>query len=158
MNNFREEYLAANCPNSISIEETEQILLQMKYCVCQIHKENGVIGNGFFCNIMYNNNLLQFLVTTNKILNNEDIQTDKIIEITFNDNKEYRKITIDNSRMKYTNHILNITFIEIKKNKDNINYFLDIDNDVYKEKNILKIYCIIQKVIILKFHMDCQMI
>ena len=139
MNNIREEYLGSNCPNSISIEETEQILLQMKYCVCKIHKENGVIGNGFFSNIMYNNNLLQFLVTTNKILNNEDIQTDKIIEITFNDNKEHRKITIDNSRKKYTNPALNITFIEIKKNKDNINYFLDIDNDVYKEKNVLKI-------------------
>ena len=60
----------------ISIKNTENILFQMKNCICKIYKEDGTKGTGFFCNIPFPNefNLLPVLVTNNHILEEKDIQ------------------------------------------------------------------------------------
>ena len=51
-----------------------------------------------------------------------------------------KRIIIDDSSKKYKNINGDITIIEIKSNNNDINYFLDIDNDIleleYKRKSI----------------------
>ena len=66
----------------ISIKNTENIIFQMKNCICKIYKEDGSKGTGFFCNIPFPNefNLLPVLVTNDHILEEKDIKNDKIIE------------------------------------------------------------------------------
>ena len=110
----------------------------MKNCICIIFKENGRKGTGFFCKIPFNNNILPVLITNNHILNENDIEDGKIINLMINNN--VKKIEIDNSRKKYTNpdENIDITIIEINQNKDKIKNYLELDeNDINKnEENI----------------------
>ena len=141
MEDIKDEIKDNNSPIPISIEGMENILNQMKYSVCKIYKDDGVKGTGFFCKIKLKNSLLPVLITNNHILDDKDIDTNKIIEITFNDNKEFRNINIDKSRIKFTKKEIDITLIEIKPEIDKINNFIEIDEEINNDINILeKIY------------------
>ena len=80
------------------------------------------------------------LITSNHVLDSKDISNKKIISFIFNENKEVRKIEINGKRKTFTDETLDITFIEIKPNDDNIHNFLEIDEDIIeKEENILEL-------------------
>ena len=120
-------------PKPVSFENTEKILSQMKNCICKIHKYNGEKGTGFFCKIPYPNQseLLTVLITNNHVLNENDLKNNNIIEYTLKDDRDIREIILDNNNRKiYTSEELDITFIEIKQNEDNINEFLEIDEEI----------------------------
>ena len=55
----------------------------MEKCICKIY-QNGKKGTGFFCQIPFpdKNNLLYVLITNNHILNQKDIEDNKIIKLT----------------------------------------------------------------------------
>jgi len=123
-------------PKPVSFENTEKILSQMKNCICKIHKNNGKKGTGFFCKIPYTNKskLLTVLITNFHVLNENDLKNNNIIKYTLKDDKQIRKIKIDNNKRKiYTSKKLDITFIEIKQNEDNINEFLEIDESIINQ-------------------------
>ena len=141
---------------SIPIQGIKTILFQMENCVCKIYKKDKENGSGFFSKIFWGekengfgffskifwnqkNELLPVLITNNHILNSNDIENDKIIEITVNNGEKCKNINIkiDETRKKFTSTKLDVTFIEIKPEIDNINTFLEIDEDVNKEKEIL---------------------
>ena len=120
----------------VSFENTEKILSQMKNCICKIYKNKGETGTGFFCKIPYPNQskLLKVLITNNHVLNENDLKNDNIIKYTIKDDKQIRKIKINNNNRKiYTSKELDITFIEIKENEDNINEFLEIDEELINQ-------------------------
>jgi len=116
MSDIKQEKLIKEQFISVSIKGIKKILLQMENCICNINK----VGTGFFCKIPFNNNLLPVLITNNHIVNENDINNNKIIELIIN--KETKKLKIDKSRKRYTNpdKNINITIIEIKPNKDKI--------------------------------------
>ena len=125
----------------ISIEKTEIILGQMKNCVCKIHKE-GNTGSGFFLKIPYDNQLLNLLVTSNRVLNEKEIKVGNVINISLNNEKIFKEIKLDSKRKTYTNKELDITIIELK-DEDNLQHFLLLDeniinNDVNNYNNIYK--------------------
>jgi V8-like Glu-specific endopeptidase len=127
----------------ISFENTEKILSQMKNCICKIIKENGEKGTGFFCKIPYPTNqskILNVLITNNHVLNEDDLKNNKIIKYTLKDDEEIRKIIIDNNKRKiYTSKELDISYIEIKENEDNINEYLEIDEGIIdKDEEYIK--------------------
>ena len=124
----------------ISIKNTENILFQMKNCICKIYKKDGIKGTGFFCNIPFPNefNLLPVLVTNNHILEEKDIQKNKIIEFTINDDKEEKRIIIDSKRLIINCPELDITLIEIKTDKDNIYNLIEVDENINKDKEIIE--------------------
>ena len=114
----------------------------MENCICKIHKDNGAIGTGFFCEIPFKENSIKVLITNNHVLNEYDIENNKIINISIiNEKKEekIKKIKIDNNRKKYTNKELDVTIIEII-NKDEIQNYMEIDiEDIKKDKDIIEI-------------------
>ena len=124
-------------PDPVDLEGTKKILSQMENCICQIYPKKGN-GTGFFCKIPFpnENNLLNVLITNNHILDEEAIKNNKKIEfIMFNKEKKIKKeIIMDESRKRYTfkneKEGIDITIIEIKPNIDNINNFLEIDDEV----------------------------
>ena len=103
----------------IPLNGVKKIGEQMENCICKIYK-NEEIGIGFTCKIT---DKLYVLITNNHILNEKNIEENKMIDISIN-NKS-RKIKIDRNRKKYTNKELDITFIEIRPNEDNINKYLE---------------------------------
>jgi len=125
-------------PIPVSLKGIKDILFQMENCICKIYLNNNIIGTGFFCKIPLNNNLLPVLITNNHILNEHDIDNNKIIKLMINNTVKI--IVIDNSRKKYTNSNIDITIIEIKPNKDEINDFLEIDeNNIYEDKEAIEL-------------------
>ena len=96
------EVLIEDQPIPVDLEGTKLILSQMENCICQIVKEDGRKGTGFFSTIPFpgKNNLLNVLITNNHILNENDIENNKIIKlIMYNKEQNIEKeIKIDNSR------------------------------------------------------------
>ena len=142
MSDYIKESLNKEQPTPVSLEGTIQILYQMENCICKIHKANGVKGTGFFCKIPFKNNLLEVLITNNHVLNENEIENNKIIDISiFNKEKkeEVKKILIDKTRKKFTSPKLDVTIIEITPNKDEIHHFMDIDKeDIEKDNDLLE--------------------
>ena len=121
-------------PKSIQIEESRTIISQLENCICLIYPKKGGTGTGFFCRIPFHNVSLNMLITNNHVLDEEEIKNNNSISLDIYDKKEKKEknvqIEIDDTRKKYTNpdKDVDVTFIEIKK-KDDINEFLDIDEE-----------------------------
>ena len=130
MEDFIPEKYIEKSPSPLTIEKMEKILFQMKNSICKIIKNDGQKGTAFFCRVPYNDNLISFLITNNHVLNEKEIINGKKVEITINDGKKSISIDIDDSRIKFTDKYLDVTFIEIKPNKDGIDYILDIDEEI----------------------------
>ena len=108
-------------------EQLLKINEQMNKNICVIDL-GGMKGTGFFCKIPFpdNKNLLPVLITNNHVLNEEYLNINKSVFIFFNNQNERREIIIEN-RIIYTNIEYDITIIEIKSEKDNINDFLELE-------------------------------
>jgi len=123
----------------VTIEKLQIIENQMINCVCKIHKNNGLKGTGFFCNIPIKEKkiTLPMLITNYHILNENDLKKGKSITISLNNEKEFKKITIDNIRKVYFSQDLDISFIEIFYDEDKINnkFFLEVDTEATNTEN-----------------------
>ena len=126
--NIKEEYLSTS-PEPITLKGTEKIIEQMKYSICRIY--NNGQGTGFFVKIPYKSNLLlPVLITSNRVINKDDILNNRKVSLKIN-NDEIIKIHLENNRLIYMNEILDITIIEIKKNKDKLNIkYLELDDEI----------------------------
>ena len=131
-----EEYIK-NSVKPISLEGMSKITEQMKYSICKIYKI-GSTGTGFLCNLPYKSIKIPFLITNNHILNEKEIENNKKIAISFNNEKIFMDILIDESRITLTNKDLDFTLIEIK-NKDNIslNNILELDKNIMIEEDYI---------------------
>jgi len=136
------EILIQEQPKAVPIQGLKTILFQLENCICKIHQKNGGKGTGFFCKILFQNELLPVLITNNSILNENHIKDNEIIDLTMHNNEEKSNkdisIKIDSSRKRYTNPEIDITIIEIKPKIDNINNYLEIDKDKLTEKEFRK--------------------
>ena len=128
MEDIKEKYINKSV-EPVTIKGTKNILNQMNKCVCKIY--NGYEGTGFFTKIPFNSELLPVLITNNHVLGENDIQSNKIISLYLNYDKDIKNIKMDEERKRYTNEILDITIIEIKEKKDNIkNEYIDLDDNI----------------------------
>ena len=99
-----------NSPNSVSLKGIEILLDQMKNMVCKIYVHEEFKGTGFFCKIPYNVGLLSVLMTSNHIINESFLNTEK--KLTISMNNRYKKIELE-KRIVYTNKDYDVTIIEI---------------------------------------------
>ena len=108
--NAKEKYTAAS-PEPISLKQTEKIIEQMKSnSICRINNK----GTGFFVKIPYKSKLLPVLITSNQVINIDDIQNKTNVSLYINDDKKIKTIKSDINRLIYTNEKLDITIIEIQ--------------------------------------------
>jgi V8-like Glu-specific endopeptidase len=131
MSGIKEKKLR-NYPEIVSLEVTEKIINQMKENICKIYLKDGSKGTGFFCKIPYTNNKeLKVLITNNHVIN---LEMEKI-KISINNDSVIKEIELNN-RIKYTNKEYDITIIEIRE-KDNIEKYLEIDENIMEKDNII---------------------
>ena len=81
---------------------------------------------------------LSVMITASHVINQEIINEEKVINVTINDEDEKgnKYINIDKTnRNIYTSEKYDITIIKIKPEQDQINYFLEIDKNIFKEIN-----------------------
>ena len=74
----------------ISLKEAEEILRQMKTCVCKIHIK-GNKGTGFFTKIPYKEDHITAFITSNDLLGESDIKEGLNIIISW-ENEKFLKI------------------------------------------------------------------
>lgn len=119
------------------------IAKQMKESVCKIYGNNMNV-TGFFCAIQnvkdWDSQNLYVLMTSNHVLGKQDIEPNKKIKISLNNDNKYLDFVIDNSRKTFSSEKYDVTMIEIKQ-KDGIplDSFIEIDKDIYKD-NFKEIY------------------
>ena len=135
MEEFKKEILLEKYPKPISIEGTKKILNQMENNICKVYKNDGGKGTGFFCYIIYNNQKISVMMTNNHIIDEAYIKENDTIKITINDDKIIRTINLNDNRITYTNEEYDTTIVEIKPEKDYINNFMEIDDNIYKEES-----------------------
>ena len=129
--NDKEEKSITDYPNSMPYDREKMIIKQMEKYICHI-KVNKNKGSAFFTKIPFpdKNNLMPVLVTNNHILNENSLlkPAEKIIIYIKEENRN--RLLDLNNRIKYTNKDLDITFIEIKPEKDKIRNFLELDENI----------------------------
>ena len=93
-----------NSKESINSQERERKILQMKKCICKIHtKDDNINGLSIFCKIQYNEfEPIKVLIINNYILSKIDIENEKQIKISINDDKLYKNIEINKSKLIFT--------------------------------------------------------
>ena len=129
LDNIKEEKYKIKYPEPVTMKGTKKILEQMNTSVCRIYNDNNK-GTGFFTKIPYKSKLLPVLITNNHIINQNDILNNKNISLYLNNDEIIKTIKLDN-RFKYTNEKLDITIIEIKEKKDNLNNkYLELDDEI----------------------------
>ena len=71
------------------------------------------------------------LITNNNVINNDDILNNSIISLSINNDKNLKKIKLDNNRKIYSNEKFHITIIEIKVNEDKLNNkYIELDDKI----------------------------
>ena len=135
---FIPEKELVNQPKPIPHQIMQKLCKLMETHICKIYCKDGGHGTGFFCAISYNKwDQIRTLITNNHVLNEKDIQIDKIIKFSLKDDVKFFEIKIDNSRIVYTNKDYDITIIQIKEADDiDINSFFNIDSEIFKDNSI----------------------
>ena len=125
-------------PEPVTIEGTKKILHQMENNICKIYKKNGEKGTGFFINITYGNCIIPVMITNHHVLDEKYLKENKEIKISINDDSTIKTIKLNEKRRIYSNRKYDTTIIEIKREKDNIKDFMELDDNIFKEdSNIL---------------------
>ena len=124
--------LLPNYPLPVSLEKTNIIIQQMNNCICLV-KNKSRYGTGFFCNIPYKGKQLNCLITANNIINPKILKEEKLVQIELNG--ILKEIIINDNRKIYSNERYDITIIEINPYIDQINDFLSLDYNLFKEES-----------------------
>ena len=124
-----------NYPEPATIESTKNILHQMENNICKIQKTDGGKGTGFFVKISYNNSIIPVLMTSYHVLDEQYLEDNKEIAITLKDGKPRLIIQLSEKRRIYCNKEYDTTIIEIKPQKDKINDFMELDDDILEENS-----------------------
>ena len=145
MTEDKKEKLLAGYPSYITIDQTKTILNQLENCICKIFVDDGSKATGFFCNIKYDNKEMPVLITNNHVFNEDNIKLNKIIKLGLNGKNDKNKlihkdIKIDKDRLVYTSEKFDTTIIEIKKEKDEIYNYLELDNDIFEDNSNVLYY------------------
>ena len=129
--------------SSLTIKDTEQIILQMKTSICII--KGKLNGTGFFCNINIDNEDIPCLITNYHVLDDKYIKKNKKILISMNDKQINEEISINEKDIVYIsdNNEYDLIIIKLNKKEDYIN-FLELDENLlnrnselgYKEESI----------------------
>ena len=138
-----ENKILNNNLQTMNIEEKEKLYNNIKNAICKIIINDDKTGYGFFCKICNRDksNIIPVLITNYTTLSLEYIKTNINLKLLLNEDKETKSIPLNDSRIYYTNEDLdlNITIIGIKPELDEINTFLEIDENIL-EDNFDKIY------------------
>ena len=126
-------------PESLPLSKIEKITEQMKNSICIIDKINST-GTGFICLMPFPDKLhpLPVLITANHVLGVNDLKPEKKIILKFNQNEII--LNLDVQRKAYTNPNYDVTIIELKNDEYKIESLLEIDNDVFKNCELVNIY------------------
>ena len=108
------------------LDKTE--LKEMSKYICKISGKR--IGTGFFCKIKYENDLIPVLISNYHVIDDNYLKDKKVLKIYINNDSKFIDIKKDNPI--YSSKIEDYDIIIIKLNEDDINDYLEIDENIFK--------------------------
>ena len=102
-------------------------LKEMNKCICKI--SGNRIGTGFFCKIKYKNDLIPVLITNYHVIDDKYLKNKNILKLYINDKSKI--ININENSIIYSSSKEEYDIIIIKLNKDEINNYLEIDENIF---------------------------
>ena len=103
-------------------------------CICKLNGSKGIIGTGFFCKIKYENSLIPVLITNYHVIDDNYIETNKIIKLYINDDSLIINIGKNSKIYSSIRDKYDMMVIRLKEN-DEINNFLEIDQNIFKNNS-----------------------
>ena len=103
-----------------------------KSYICKIFGK--VIGTGFFCKIVYQNELIPVLITTYQVIGDEFVQSNNSLKVFINE--EYKSININENKIIYSSQRDKYDIIIIRLNDGEIKDYLEIDENIFKNSEI----------------------
>ena len=132
----------------LSYKSIQRISELMENCICKIYYKNKNIGTGFLCKLPTRELIssVPALITNIHVINNDLLNKDNE-QITLITKREQKIIALNNQKKKIIFYEYGITVIEIKES-DKIKHFIDFDNNISNNKDIIKTVYMIQNRII----------
>ena len=115
----------------ISVEKTEIILNQMKRCICSVYGK--CIGTGFFCKILFRNEIIPVLITAFNIIDDNYIENNREIKLSINGDRKI--ININPNSKIYSSVNMKYSLMIIKINEGEISDFLELDPNIFTENS-----------------------
>ena len=113
-----------NYPKPVTKDTHKKIMEYLDNSIYKIKGNDDKYGIGFFCNIKSHNKNIPILITNYKIINEKYYKNNNGVKILINN----KIISIEFGPINYINKDLDISIIEIKKNK--LLNILDIDENI----------------------------
>ena len=92
------------------------------------------MSQDFFIQIPYDNNIINSLITNYHNIDVKYYNENKELYLLLNDEKESKIIDLTKKREIYFNKVYDISIMELKVD-DNINNYLDIDDNIFKNES-----------------------
>ena len=119
--------------DSLNKYQSKRIIEQMDQSVCKMMDNHGT---GFICMIPYPNdfNLLPVLISCNHVLQNEDVEPGKKINLKFEDKEILLEIDKDRKVYKSLKDDYDCTIIELRKTDGfDFKHFLHVDENIFSD-------------------------
>ena len=104
-------------------------------CICKIFGK--AIGTGFFCKMIYQNEEVPVLITDCHVIDDKFVQSNNSLKVYIN---EKLKLTnINENKIIYSSPINEYDLIVIRLQDADIDYYLKIDENIFKKNERRKI-------------------
>ena len=103
------------------------------------HKDKGrcifkivgkVIGTGFFCKMIYQNELVPVLITNYHVIDDKFVQSNNSLKVYINEKLKF--ININENKIIYSSPINEYDLIMIRLQDGDIDHYLEIDENIFK--------------------------
>ena len=116
-------------PKPVGKECTKKILDQIDNSFCKIKGSERKYDIGLLCSMKYKDKIIYFLITKYQIINEEFLEKNNDINVSLNK----KNITLEFNNIKYINKSLDLSIIEIKKNKNKNIKYMEFDDYLYEK-------------------------
>ena len=110
------------------LEKTDQ--KEKGKCICKIIGKEGIIGTGFFCKMIYQNELVPVLITNYHVIDDNYVGSNNSLKVYINE--DYKFININKNKIIYSssNNEYDIMIIRLKDGE--IKNYLKIDKNIFQ--------------------------
>ena len=99
-------------------------------CICKIIGKEGKLGTGFFCKMIYQNELIPVLITNYHVVDDNYVKSNNSLKVYINGKSKF--ININKNKIIYSSSNNKYDIIIIRLGEDEIKNYLEIDENIFE--------------------------
>jgi len=128
---MEDKYEEAKIPGAKEPEPLEESKHKDKgSCICKINGKEGKIGTGFFCKMIYQNELVPVLITNYHVIDDKFIESNNSLKVYINEKLKF--INTNKNRIIYLSSNNEYDLIVIRLQGGEIDHYLKIDENIFQ--------------------------